>query len=786
MNIKPPLSDNKTSIKKKQNLKNLKKNDTNDTNSKKSPKSPKSPKNKNLHIKNVKNVNVTTVIRDTNDTNDTNQTSKRIKRITYHRLAHRLGSGVLEKSLAALFNLKNLTYGEISTITKDSENYIKTVINRSKEFFDEGDKKEGIKTFKLSQLGIEFVEKKIKAYEKKEKETLERKLQTKIKRKSNEDLLVEAKGYFTLPEIKILIGESIRSGESSVYIDFENLSEYSPVLCECLMADNPEEILQLLEMALEDTGLIKKPRVRITNIPETCNLPIENIRSEHLNRLISLDGRVTSLTNIRPQTVSAKFECPSCGTVITVLQLEKKFREPSRCSCGRRASFRLLSKVMVDTARMILEDLQDKTDNPHSQSINAFIKEDLTNTRNIKKSIPGNEIRVIGILKEIPIQLRTGALSVRFDHAIEVISIEELETEINIDDFSKEDKEGIALLSKKINDEGLQCINKSFAPEVQGYEQIKNSLILKLCNKRNDPNEKGVRNKSNILLMGDPGIAKTVLGDFVIDITPHSRKAIGGSSSAVGITGSLVKDEDGGYRVEPGALVLAKEELFLDELNNLSDEDKPKLQEAMNDQSVTINKASQHMKLKVTAGTLACANPRGGQFNPNRSIVEQFDIPSPILNRFDLIFVMKDKVERNKDKSIATRMIQRERGKIVPEYSKDFLKKFFVYIRHLEDPVIDDEIENILINLYSSTRIFKTKDLMINPRFLESLIRLIKASAKIRMSCKIEKEDILRALKILSKSHYQIQEYKHFDFKEAENDRPEEPTQVPETKQENL
>src|SRR4030042_642496 len=97
---------------------------------------------------------------------------------------------------------------------------------------------------------------------------------------------------------------------------------------------------------------VKNPRVRLSSLPETQFEKIRNIRAKHLNHLISIEGIVRQASDVRPQVVNAKFECPSCGTIISVLQIEKRFQEPSRCSCGRRGGFRLISKDMVDTQRL--------------------------------------------------------------------------------------------------------------------------------------------------------------------------------------------------------------------------------------------------------------------------------------------------------------------------------------------------------------------------------------------------------------------------------------------------
>ena len=110
---------------------------------------------------------------------------------------------------------------------------------------------------------------------------------------------------------------------------------------------------------MEEFGLIKNVRVRLYNLPKTQEVKVRNIRSKHLDRLLVLEGIVRQSSDVRLQVVNAKFECPSCGTVISVLQMEKKFREPARCSCGRRGGFKLLSKEMVDTQRIVIEEVPE-------------------------------------------------------------------------------------------------------------------------------------------------------------------------------------------------------------------------------------------------------------------------------------------------------------------------------------------------------------------------------------------------------------------------------------------
>jgi DNA replicative helicase MCM subunit Mcm2 (Cdc46/Mcm family) len=499
--------------------------------------------------------------------------------------------------------------------------------------------------------------------------------------------------------------------------------------------------------------------IKIINLPKDNNVNIEDIRKEHIDKLICVDGRVASIGQVRPVCKSIKFECPSCGTVFSVFQDYKsgKIRSPSRCSCGRRGGFRELSRDEYNASFLQLEDLQEKTDNPHSQRIKAIISNSNCDKDKIQTYMPGNEIKCVGILRRIPKYKGNEELIVS-DWIIDIISSEQIEKEIDINQFNDSDVEDIQILSNDINNNGLSSLINSFAPDIYGYEEIKSAIILQLCNKRNNIKSNSVRNKSNILLIGDPGVAKSVMCEFAVSITPNSRKAAGGGSSAVGITASVVKEEEslGGYRVEPGAMILAKDLLFIDELNNLQDEDKPKLQEGMNEMTISIDKANIHVKMKVTCGIIAAANPSRGVFDEEIPYNQQFNIPKPILNRFDSIFVLKDEVNENNDKLIAEKMLKRHSGKLESQYSKEFLRKFFTYIKNYPEPIINDNIADKIKNLYSDIRKINNSNVRINPRFIESLTRMSISSAKLRLDTEVKLKDISLALCILSKSQYNL------------------------------
>ena len=327
-------------------------------------------------------------------------------------------------------------------------------------------------------------------------------------RPKNEDLINEAKNFFDF--YKKQIGESIRKGTNVIYMDFTQLTEFSNILAEEILS-HPEDTLRLMELAVEESGLINNARIRLQILPKSQEIKVRNIRSKHLDEMIIIEGIIRQASDVRPQVVNAKFECPSCGTVIAVLQIEKKFREPSRCSCGRRGGFKLISKEMVDTQRLVIEESPESlSGGEQPKRINVFVKEDLVEPKMEEKTTPGSRVKVIGVLKEVPVPLHSGGLSTRFELAIEANNVIPLEETFEELDINEEDERQILELSQDPNI--FDNLAKSITPSIWGYNEIKKSLVLQLFGGVQKVHADGQKSRGDIhiLLMGDPGVAKSI------------------------------------------------------------------------------------------------------------------------------------------------------------------------------------------------------------------------------------------------------------------------------------
>jgi len=323
-----------------------------------------------------------------------------------------------------------------------------------------------------------------------------------------QELELEAKRFFESHKKEIF--QSIRGTGQVANIDFDALSKFSPLLSEKLL-EIPEEIIALLEISLDETGLIKNPRIRFKTLPDSVKIKIKEIRAKHLDQFIAIEGIVRQASDVRPQVVNARFECPTCGAILSVLQIDRKFREPSRCSCGRKGLFKLLSKEMVDAQRLVIEESPDSLEGGEQpRRMNVFLKEDLVDPRMEDRTTPGSKVRIIGVLKEVPVPLPQGSISTRFDLAVEANNAIPLEE--TFDDLEVSEKEEEEIKKIATNPKAFEKLTESIAPSVYGFKEVKEAILLQLFSgvkkKRSDGGQ--TRGDIHVLLVGDPGVAKSI------------------------------------------------------------------------------------------------------------------------------------------------------------------------------------------------------------------------------------------------------------------------------------
>jgi len=556
------------------------------------------------------------------------------------------------------------------------------------------------------------------------------------------------------------IVENLRKDHKFVIVDFAELSKFDLDLANELL-ENPEETIKAAELAVEQFDLegIKGFRVRFKNLPENQNIMIRNIRSTHIGKLMHVGGVVRQKSDVRPRVTAAKFECPVCGNIINVLQLNGSFKEPSKCGCGRKGKFALLSKELVDAQGIVLEEVPENLEGGEQpKRVNIFLKDDLVSPLSERRTNPGSKIDITGIIKEVPIILKTGSKSTTFDLMIDANHIESVEETFYEVEITEEEEQKIIELSQ--DPELFPKLVNSTAPSIYGYDKVKEALLLQLVGGvRKVRTDKVIsRGDMHILLVGDPGSGKSAILKRITVIAPKGRYVAGRGVSGAGLTASVVRDEFlKGWSLEAGALVLASNGICcIDEMDKMTPEDRDAMHEALEQQTVSISKANIQATLISRTTVLAAANPKFGRFDPYGIIAEQIDLPPALINRFDLIFIFKDIPDETKDDKMASHILKlhQEPDLYEPEIPTEFLRKYIAYAKQKIEPRITDnalqEIKEFYLKMRTSGGVEEgIKAIPISARQLEALVRLTEASAKLRLSDKATKKDAKRAIELV-------------------------------------
>jgi len=572
----------------------------------------------------------------------------------------------------------------------------------------------------------------------------------------------------------------------SIFVDYRELESFGKTGIRMAdeLLENPGKVIEDVKSAVtahqmvktKDGKAAKDINIRFINLPR--KIAIRQIRSDDINTFISVEGILRKTTEVRPRIVEAHFRCP--GGHFTVRdQGYGKFREPDGCATDG-CTFKKLELVpkrsrFVDSQKLrIQESPEGLRGGEQPQTLDVDATDDLTG-----RVAPGDRVVINGILRSMQ-RVSHGEKSTIFDIYLECNSIEIAEKEFEEVQIEEKDEEEILSLSRELNI--YRKITHSIAPTIYGNEDVKEAIALQLFGgiSKEMPDGSHLRGDIHILLIGDPGIAKSQLLRYVVKLSPRAIYTSGQSSTSAGLTATAVKDEfgDGRWTLEAGALVLADMGIAaVDEMDKMHKEDRSALHEAMEQQSISVAKAGITATLKSRCALLGAANPKYGRFDDFAPIGEQINMPASLLSRFDLIFVMGDKPDPKKDGAIAEHILKahsigetiaqharnpipgvndeyiREQLKpVTPDIDPQFFRKYVAYAKRTCFPRLTDAARESLIDYYMRLRGLASdsnKPVPVTARQLEALVRLAEASARIRLSGTIELTDAERVVNIV-------------------------------------
>jgi replicative DNA helicase Mcm len=565
-----------------------------------------------------------------------------------------------------------------------------------------------------------------------------------------------------------LINHMMASNSTSLVVDYIDLDIASPDLAK-LITYKPDETLEAFNEAVisvlreihfdyaEETK--DKIKVRIGNY--TVQKGLREINAEMIDKLIGVSGMVVRTSEVKPLAKKIGYRCQNCEAVNEAQLKGLSLKKPTKCiNCSEKElEMDPDNSLFTDFQLVRLQELPE--DLPAGQLphyVEVTVMDDL-----VDRCRPGDRVLLTGIVRieqeQIALQGRTNLFRLRMEgNNIEYLgglagskdtrTVERMA-------ISSEDEKQIFTISSK--PDAYDKLIASFAPHIYGHEIIKEAILLLIVGSVTKKLDDGStrRGDINIFLVGDPGTAKSEMLKYAAKIAPRGLYTSGRGTTAAGLTAAVIRDKSGIMMLEAGAVVLGDQGLVsIDEFDKIKPEDRSSLHEVMEQQTCSVAKGGIVATLNARTSILSAANPMYGKYDPFKNITENVNLPVPLLTRFDLIYVIRDMPEREKDSRIAGHILEIHRDvehAAQPAIEIDLFRKYLAYAKQIE-PKLTNEVISAIRDYYMKMRNVDSEGMItVTPRQLEGLIRLATARARLLLKDNVEPEDAERAIYLVQR-----------------------------------
>ncbi|KAG8445832.1 hypothetical protein GDO86_010571 [Hymenochirus boettgeri] len=539
------------------------------------------------------------------------------------------------------------------------------------------------------------------------------------------------------------------------------------------------------------------------------------LTSRFLSGVVCVEGIVTKCSLVRPKVVRSVHYCPA-----TKKTIERKYTDmtsleafpsnaiyPTKDEENNPLETEYGLSIYKDHQTITIQEMPEKA--PAGQlprSVDIILDDDL-----VDKVKPGDRVQVVGTYRCLPSK-KSGYTSATFRTVLIACNVIQMSKEVT-PVFSADDLGKIKKFSKSHSKDIFDQLSRSLAPSIHGHIYIKKAILCMLLGgvERILENGTRIRGDINVLLIGDPSVAKSQLLRYVLCTAPRAIPTTGRGSSGVGLTAAVTTDQETGERrLEAGAMVLADRGVVcIDEFDKMSDMDRTAIHEVMEQGRVTIAKAGIHARLNARCSVLAAANPVYGRYDQYKSPMDNIGLQDSLLSRFDLLFIMLDQMDPEQDREISDHVLRMHRYRAVGEQDGDamplgssvdilatedpnvtneeqqelqvyekhdsllhgarkkrektlgveFMRKY-IHVAKIFKPVLTQEAANYIAEEYTrlrnqdqlSTDVARTSP--VTARTLETLIRLSTAHAKVRMSRTVQLQDAEAAVELVQYAYF--------------------------------
>ncbi|KAE8605438.1 hypothetical protein XENTR_v10015138 [Xenopus tropicalis] len=539
------------------------------------------------------------------------------------------------------------------------------------------------------------------------------------------------------------------------------------------------------------------------------------LTSRCLSCIVCVEGIVTKCSLVRPKVVRSVHYCPA-----TKKTIERKYTDltsleafpssavyPTKDEENNPLETEYGLSIYKDHQTITIQEMPEKA--PAGQlprSVDIILDDDL-----VDKVKPGDRVQVIGTYRCLPSK-QNGYTSASFRTILIACNVIQMSKEVT-PVFSADDLAKIKKFSKSHSKDIFEQLSRSLAPSIHGHLYIKKAILCMLLGGVEKVLDNGtrIRGDINVLLIGDPSVAKSQLLRYVLCTAPRAIPTTGRGSSGVGLTAAVTTDQETGERrLEAGAMVLADRGVVcIDEFDKMSDMDRTAIHEVMEQGRVTIAKAGIHARLNARCSVLAAANPVYGRYDQYKTPMDNIGLQDSLLSRFDLLFIMLDQMDPEQDREISDHVLRMHRYRAAGEQDGDamplgsavdilatndpnvtseeqqelqvyekhdsllhgvkkrkekilsveFMRKY-VHVAKIFKPVLTQEAASFIAEEYSrlrnqdqlSTDVARTSP--VTARTLETLIRLSTAHAKVRMSKTVQLQDAEAAIELVQYAYF--------------------------------